>query len=369
MLDVSPLTQPSIDLSATLSRSWETEYGSDIEAAKRAQNRNTMVLEDVSARVETLPSEIKSIQPGGGTCMNIELAWGYWRRWYLKTFRRRYLADMLAKREGSSNVCPHEVLDPRDIKFYRNQGGYYWSPENDPFCWRDRLPFARAGLAELILMGGSMLVLTVVFAVVFWPLAIASALAGLGIVWFFRNPTRVIPTKPGTVVSPADGHISCVEEVTDEFIGRPAVLIGIFLSVFDVHINRASMDATVVGLEYRRGKFLNALRPESARENERMEVRLEERSPPHRRFVVRQIAGAIARRIVCWVKPGDALGRGDQFGMIKLGSRTELILPKEAGLEILVTVGQKVAAGTTVLAEYSTADEIPPSELAGLARS
>lgn len=296
--------------------------------------------------------------------MRIELAWGYWRRWYLKTFRRRYVADMLAKREGSVNGCPHEVLDPRDVKFYRNQGGYYWSAENDPFGWRDRLPFTRAGLAELIILGGSMLVLTVVLAIFVWPLAIVPALVGMSIVWFFRDPTRSIPEEPGAVVSPADGHIACVEEVDDEFIGEPAMLIGIFLSIFDVHVNRASMGATVVGVQYRRGKFLNALRPESARENERMEVRFEEGDFPHRRFIVRQIAGAIARRIVCWVAPGDTIERGGQFGMIKLGSRTELIIPKEAGLEILVSVGQKVNAGSTVLAKYIPAGETASSEKA-----
>ncbi|HUG67736.1 MAG TPA: phosphatidylserine decarboxylase family protein [Pirellulaceae bacterium] len=318
-----------------------------------------MAIEDKSATIETLPPEIKSIQPGGGVCMRIELAWGHFRRWYLKAFRRRYLADMLATREGAINTCPHEVLDPRDVKFYRNQGGYYWSAENDPFGWRDRLPFARAGLAELMILGGSMFVLTVTLALVFWPLAIGSALIGLSIVWFFRDPRRIIPSESGAVVSPADGHIACVEDVDDEFIGKPAVLIGIFLSVFDVHINRASMDATVVGLRYRHGKFLNALRPESARENERMEVRLEQNSFPHRRYIVRQIAGAIARRIVCWIAPGDSVERGEQFGMIKLGSRTELIIPKEEGLEILVSIGQKVIAGTTVVAKYSSTGDMP----------
>jgi phosphatidylserine decarboxylase len=272
------------------------------------------------------------------------------------------VADMLAKREGSENACPHEVLDPRDVKFYRNQGGYWWSAENDPFRWRDRLPFTRVGLAELIILGGSLLVLTVVLALAYWPLAIVSALPTIAIVWFFRNPTRIVPRQPGAVVSPADGHIACVEEVDDEFIGKPAVLVGIFLSIFDVHVNRASMEATVIGIRYRRGKFLNALRPESARENERMEVRLEETAFPNRRFVIRQIAGAIARRIVCWIAPGDPLERGEAFGMIKLGSRTELIIPKEAGLEILVSVGQKVSAGSTVLAKYSPADNVPAQE-------
>ncbi len=323
-----------------------------------------MAREDVVASLESLPPEIKSIQPGGGVCMRVELAWGHWRRWYLKTFRRRYVADMLAKREGTFNACPHEVLDPRDVKFYRNQGGYFWSPENDPFRWRDRLPFARAGLAELMILGGAAIVLTVALGLVFWPLAIGPALVGLSIIWFFRNPRRIIPSEPGTVVSPADGHISSIEDVDDEFIGRPAVLVGIFLSIFDVHINRSSMDATVVGLQYRHGKFLNALRPESARENERMEVRLVENNFPYRRFIVRQIAGAIARRIVCWVAPGDSVERGEQFGMIKLGSRTELLIPKEEGLEILVSLGQKVIAGTTVVAKYSSNIEMPDAEKA-----
>jgi phosphatidylserine decarboxylase len=318
-----------------------------------------MAREDLAASIEPLPPEIKSIQPGGGVCMRIELAWGHWRRWYLKTFRRRYLADMLAKREGTHNACPHEVLDPRDLKFYRNQGGYSWSAANDPFAWRDRLPFARAGLAELMILSGATMAVTVALAIVYPPLAIGSGLVGLCIVWFFRNPRRIVPSEPGAVVSPADGHIACIEDVDDEFIGEPAVLVGIFLSIFDVHINRSSMDATVVGLQYRHGKFLNALRPESARENERMEVRLQQNSFPHRRFIMRQIAGAIARRIVCWVAPGDSVERGEQFGMIKLGSRTELLIPKEEGLEILVSIGQKVMAGTTVVAKYSSDSQVP----------
>lgn len=321
-----------------------------------------MTSDDESAPIEPLPAEIKSIQPGGGVCMKIELAWGAWRRWYLRTFRKRYVVEMLAKREGDANACPHEVLDPRDVKFYRNQGGYFWSDENDPFSWRDRLPFARAGLAELMILGGIVFAVTAVLAVVFWPLAIASGVVGLCIVWFFRNPRRVVPSEPGAIVSPADGHISSVEEVTNEFIDGPAVMIGIFLSIFDVHINRTSMDGTVVGLEYRRGKFLNAIRPESARENERMEVRFVQNSVPQRRFIVRQIAGAIARRIVCWVAPGEKLERGAQFGMIKLGSRTELIIPKEEGLEIVVKIGQKVMAGTTILAQYPPSTETAPSK-------
>jgi phosphatidylserine decarboxylase len=139
----------------------------------------------------------------------------------------------------------------------------------------------------------------------------------------------------------------------DDYIGGPAKKIGIFLSIFNVHINRAPIAGRVIGLRYRPGKYLNALRPESARENEQLAVMLEENQAPFRGMIVRQITGAIARRIVCWLKPGDAVGRGEQFGMIKLGSRTELVIPAEEGLEIRVRLGDNVIAGTTVLASYA----------------
>ena len=113
----------------------------------------------------------------------------------------------------------------------------------------------------------------------------------------------------------------------------------------------------MIGLEYRPGKYLNALRPESARENERLSILMESTDGKHRGIVVRQITGAIARRIVCWQKPGDELTRGEQVGMIKLGSRTELLLPREAGLQISTQLGDKVKAGTSVLARFTKDSE------------
>jgi phosphatidylserine decarboxylase len=182
---------------------------------------------------------------------------------------------------------------------------------------------------------------------------VVPAALGLFLMWFFRNPRRRIPTEPGIAVSPADGTVVSIEELDhDSFVGGPAVSIGIFLSVFNVHVNRAPVAGRVIGLSYRPGKFLNALRSASSRENEQLAVRLEADFPPHRRFVVRQIAGAIARRIVCWLKPGDELTCGELFGMIKLGSRTELILPKEDGLQIAVRIGEAVRGGTSILARY-----------------
>ncbi|MGH7202003.1 MAG: phosphatidylserine decarboxylase family protein, partial [Planctomycetaceae bacterium] len=321
--------------------------------------------------LEPMDPQLTSIQPGGGVVMRLELAWGRLRRAYLRTFRRGYVERMRQIRCGERNGCPHDVLDPRDLKFHRNQAGHFWEIEHDPFRWRDRLPFARAGLAELIIFSllifGSAAALAIVLlafdaagvpAWTGWAVVTALVVVGLLIAWFFRNPPRRIPTGEQIVVSPADGTVTTIEEIEhDEFIGGPAVLIGIFLSIFNVHINRSPTSARVIGLGYTRGKFLNALLPESSRENEQLAVRLEGEALPHRRMIVRQITGQIARRIVCRLKPGDLLETGEQFGMIKFGSRTELVLPREEGLRLAVEIGHKVKAGVTLLAEYEPRDQ------------
>jgi len=323
--------------------------------------------------LEPMDPQLKWIQPGGGVICHLELAWGYWRRMCLKIFRPGYVRKMAATRKGSFNGCPHEVIDPRDLKFYRNQGGFYWEPQDDPFRWRDKIPFARAGMAELMVFSlmtfgpatGLAILLNCPEAKLAKPLLAAGWLGvtaltvvGLLIVWFFRNPPRRVPLEPGLVVSPADGKVVLIEEIEhDEFIGGPAIQIGIFLSIFNVHINRTPVAGRVIGLKYKLGKYLNALRPESARENEQLAVRMQETVAPFRRYIIRQITGAIARRIVCWLKPGDELTRGEQFGMIKLGSRTELVMPRDAGLKIRTKIGDKVKAGSTILAEYSAEPE------------
>jgi phosphatidylserine decarboxylase len=317
--------------------------------------------------LEPMDPQLTTIQPGGGYVIKLEMWWGKLRRAYLKTFRRGYVKRMAELRKGDRNPCPHEVLDPRDLKFDRNQGGWHWEPDDDPFTYRDKIPFARVGLAELLVFsllffGAADLIwwqmdrleLTGPLAIVPTLLGTALTVCGLLIVWFFRDPPRKIPAGDHLVVSPADGKVvEIVELEHDEFVGGPAVQIGIFLSIFNVHINRSPIAARVIGLRYKPGKCLNALRPESARENEQLAIRLEGNRAPHRRMVVRQITGAIARRIVCWLKPGDELAAGEQFGMIKLGSRTEIVLPKEEGMQVRVKIGDKVKAGTTVFAEYS----------------
>ena len=316
--------------------------------------------------------KLTTIQPGGGVIIHLEQFWGRFRRTYLRIFRRGYLKRMAKLRQGEKNPCPHPVLDPRDLKFYQNQPkGFYWKPEDDPFRWRDNLLFARTGLAELfvfslLFFGGAAGLgwLTIrqgwsgFWGWISWLAVTALFVIGVLIVWFFRNPQRKIPEDEGLVVSPADGKVVAIEELEhDDFIGGPAVEIGIFLSIFNVHINRIPIAGRVIGLKYKEGKYLNALRPESAKENEQLAVKIEGTEAPHRRMIVRQITGAIARRIVCWLKPGDELSKGEQFGMIKLGSRTELVLPKEEGLKFLVKIGDHVQAGSSILAEYESNEQ------------
>jgi phosphatidylserine decarboxylase len=307
------------------------------------------------ARSEPTPANIKSTQPGGGKCFSLELAWGRLRRWYLKTFRRGYVRRIAELRRGSVDGCPVEVLDPRDLKYFKNQCEAHWAPGDDPFRWREAIPFARWGLCELVVMGLPLLVATIALALsTVWYLAFAPAIPLALVVWFFRDPPRAIPQQAGLIVSPADGKLVEITPLEHhDFIGGPAVRIGIFLTVFNVHVNRAPCRARVVRLHYSPGKFLNAMDPESALVNENMWIGLEEEESPHRRIVCRQISGMIARRIVCDLRPGQVVERGEKFGMIKLGSRTELILPAD-GLTVDAQVGQWLSAGCDVIAKYTT---------------
>jgi phosphatidylserine decarboxylase len=314
---------------------------------------NSTPIAPTRATPEPMPANIPSAQPGGGVCYRIELAWGWWRRWWLKRFRPRYVERMAALRRGEPTGAPHEILDPRDLKYCRIRCECSWDEADDPFRWRGRLPVTRWGAAEMQLMGWPLVALTLVLGWFFWYLApVPVVLLGF-VVYFFRDPPRRIPQEPHLLVSPADGTVAEVTRLEhDDFVGGPAVRIGIFLSIFNVHLNRSPAAARVIALRYVPGEFLNALNPESALRNENMWIGLEEESPPHRRLVVRQISGLIARRIVCDLRPGDVLDRGKKFGMIKLGSRTELVLPDAPGLKVEAAVGQRVQAGSTVLARY-----------------
>lgn len=176
------------------------------------------------------------------------------------------------------------------------------------------------------------------------------------LVWslsFFRDPQREVPRDDLLLLAPADGTVRDIEFVDEtSFIGGPALRIGIFLSVFNVHINRSPCDAKVEKITYHRGRFLNAMSPLAGKVNESNDVALVRTKRPNDRLLVRQISGAIARRIVCAARVGQPLAAGEPFGMIKFGSRTELYVPTGEYIECLVRIGDKVKAGVTPMMRY-----------------
>lgn len=163
---------------------------------------------------------------------------------------------------------------------------------------------------------------------------------------FFRDPARVPPIDADAVISPADGRIVAVEKVGDPYLEREALKISVFMNVFNVHSNRSPVDGTVQQVWYFPGKFVNADLDKASTENERNAVWLKTANGTDITSV--QVAGLIARRIVCYVKTGDVLTRGQRYGFIRFGSRVDVYLP--LGASVKVSIGDKVAATTTILA-------------------
>ncbi len=177
----------------------------------------------------------------------------------------------------------------------------------------------------------------------FWYLALPFAALAAFMAYFFRDPERAAPDEPTLVVSPADGRVTRVEKVAPEEAGSPT-LVSIFLSPFDVHINRSPIAGEVTDVTYTRGRFVMATRDEASLVNEQNALTIRgERIT----VVCKQIAGVLARRIVCWKKPGDRLAIGERIGLIKFGSRTDLVLPAE--VELALRVGERVRGGVTVV--------------------
>jgi phosphatidylserine decarboxylase len=233
------------------------------------------------------------------------------------------------------------------------------APTLPPRCdcpqWFEHLPLARWGWTELNVYGWPLVVAIILLSRCcgHWAwLAIFPAVLLVWLISFFRDPPRRIPQTSNVIVSPADGKVVEVTHLDHyDFLDGPAVRIGIFLSIFNVHINRAPLAARVVDMHYKPGEFLNAMNPASAERNESMWIGFETLDAAPRRFAVRQISGAIARRIVCQLTVGQAVTLGEKFGMIKLGSRTELVLPA-ADVEVTVRVGDKIHAGSDVVAAW-----------------
>lgn len=178
-----------------------------------------------------------------------------------------------------------------------------------------------------------------------WPWASIPSLLAVFFLWFFRDPERAIPPAAGAVVSPADGKVTDVSLVTVNRVRWTR--ISIFLNVFDVHVNRSPISGVIKDVRYQRGKFMNAMNPACADENEQNSVTVEGQGQI---LVFKQIAGLLARRIVFTKKVGDQVGRGERVGLIKFGSRTDVLLDVSATVQI--KVGDRVKGGSTVLAYF-----------------
>jgi phosphatidylserine decarboxylase len=215
-----------------------------------------------------------------------------------------------------------------------------------------RIPLTPHGAREL---AGITLVCALAawgLALLAWPLVAIPAALLLFAFSFFRDPERSVPVSFDGLVSPADGTVADITEVASTaLLPEPCLRVGIFLSVFDVHVNRAPISGRVLGLRHQPGRFLDARHPEATRVNEAQDILLSGEFP----IVVRQIAGWIARRIVCPLREGEEVARGARIGMIKFGSRTELLVPLRLRPAALVKVGDKVRGTATALVRVSGA--------------
>ncbi len=206
-----------------------------------------------------------------------------------------------------------------------------------PILAREGWPFIALALAVA-------LVLTYLH---WWIAAVPVWLVAVFIVQFFRDPPREIPQQANAVLCPADGRVLKVERGRDPFLNRQALKISVFMNVFNVHSNRSPVDGTIVEAWYHVGGFVNASLDKASEDNERNALHL--RTPSGQDVTCVQIAGLVARRILCYVKPGDTLTRGQRFGFIRFGSRVDVYLTPEATPR--VAIGDVVKATETILAE------------------
>jgi phosphatidylserine decarboxylase len=194
-------------------------------------------------------------------------------------------------------------------------------------------------------------IVTVAAALLWWPVAIVLGVVAIWVVAFFRDPIRPGPRGERYVLAAAEGHVVHVTDLDEPmYVKERAVRISIFLSVFDVHVNRYPVDGAIELVHYNKGRFLHAADEKASLDNEQSSIGIR---GPHGRVLVRQIAGLIARRIVTDAKPGDRVTQGERLGLIRFGSRTDVFLPRSARPVVKVKPGDRVRVGGTVLAEYA----------------
>jgi phosphatidylserine decarboxylase len=198
---------------------------------------------------------------------------------------------------------------------------------------REGLPFVLIPLVIAIIL----------LAAGVWSLAIVFAALAAFVAFFFRDPHREITTDKNLIVSAADGRVTRIEKLNAEDADSP-VVVSVFLSVFNVHINRSPIAGEVTDVRYSKGQFVIATRNDASHINEQNALTIKNEQMT---VICKQIAGVLARRIVCWKKPGDRVDLGERFGLIRFGSRTDLILPPE--VEIAVKLGDRVQGGVTII--------------------
>ncbi len=215
---------------------------------------------------------------------------------------------------------------------------------------KEGFPFVFICVVNAAFFGG--LYFFVVDSVILFALVVLFLLLAAFMAYFFRDPRRAIPTEADIIVSAADGKVTRIDETND---GKK--LVSVFLSPIDVHINRAPIAGKITKVDYQKGRKVPATREDASFINERNSLTIEGEKMT---VVCTQIAGILARRIVCWRKAGDNLELGEKFGLIKFGSRTDLLMPGE--VEILVGIGEKVVGGETIIARLKESYAIPASE-------
>lgn len=207
------------------------------------------------------------------------------------------------------------------------------------------IPIVREGLPFVGILAGATLATGFLGWVI--PAVLLGGLTGFT-AWFFRNPSRTIPTRTGAVVAPGDGKVIAIEEEFEpRYLKDKSIRLSIFLNVFDVHVNRIPCAGVVEGVQYQPGFFVPANKPDACLRNEQNALMIHTTSGA--KVLCVQVAGLIARRIVCWVSPGDPVQRGERFGLIRFGSRMDTYLP--AGTPVRVAVGDRVKGGETILGE------------------
>lgn len=225
-----------------------------------------------------------------------------------------------------------------------------------------KIPLTKYGWPQVVFYPAALLVFMIVLwfganiTTPLWLVQLVEMALGVAFLWslsFFRDPHREVPQDKNILLAPADGTVTDIETVDEsEFIGGKALKIGIFLSIFDVHINRSPCKVRVDKIIYRQGQFLDARNPQAGQLNESNDLWLTKTETPTDKLIVRQISGAIARRIVCRTDRGEELVSGQRFGMIKFGSRTELYVSVRDNVKCVVKKGDKVRAGLTPMIKY-----------------